>query len=65
MLADDPLAFAEAVVTLLQQPQFRKTMACQGRAILRQEYTSIVNAARIKQLIECLCATESQRLVKV
>ncbi|MEZ4726586.1 MAG: glycosyltransferase [Caldilineaceae bacterium] len=57
LLADSAAAFAQAILTLLQDHAKRAQMARQGLAVLGQHYTASVNTVRIQQLVtEILCA---------
>ncbi|MBX3014595.1 MAG: glycosyltransferase [Caldilineaceae bacterium] len=51
-LADSAPAFAQAIVTLLQNQAQRTQLAAQGLALFRKEYTESVNTARIRHLVE-------------
>ncbi len=56
MLADDPITFVQAILTLLQDCHKREQLAQRGLALLRQHYTVAVNRERIQRLVEeCLC----------
>jgi len=58
LLADDPPAFVQAVVTLLHNGELRKKLAHNGRALLQQRYTSTINTEHIRQVVEQLCNSE-------
>lgn len=61
-LADQPRAFADAVIQLLADRKQRKQIAEQGFALLCQQYSATVNTIRIQQLVHCLhSANESPR----
>lgn len=61
LLADNAAAFAQAILTLLQDHAKRTQMARQELAVLRQHYTASVNTVRIQQLVtEILCMGKGQ-----
>jgi glycosyltransferase involved in cell wall biosynthesis len=50
-LADTPAAFAQAVVELLTDDVQRQTLAGNGLALLRAEYSFEVNTERLRQIV--------------
>ena len=62
LLADTPVAFAQAILTLLRDEAKRAQIAQHGLAVLRQHYTTAVNTARICQLVDALVASRVKQV---
>lgn len=54
LLADTPVAFAQAILTLLGDEAMRTQFVQKGLTILRQHYTTPVNTAQMVQLVDAL-----------
>jgi glycosyltransferase involved in cell wall biosynthesis len=52
LLADEPAAFAAAVVRLLDEPQTRAAMAAAGRSLVEREYDWRAHGRRLQAIIE-------------
>lgn len=61
LLADTPVAFTGAILTLLDDATKRAQFGQKGLAILRQHYTMPVNTARMAQLIDTLVKNGAEK----
>lgn len=57
LVADQPQAFAEAVITLLQHPELRKTLGDTGRALVEATYSWDRCGADLLQSMEAISKT--------
>ena len=62
LIADQPAAFADAVVQLLTDPSLRQRLAEHGRTLVEQHYSWSLVMPRFLQLVERLTAANRQHL---
>lgn len=60
LIADDPDAFAQAVVELVQNPELRKKLSMAGIRLVKEKYSSEVVGQKVNALLQCVINADTR-----
>lgn len=52
LIADTPVEFAKAVISILENPQFRETLSVEGRKLVQERYSATVMGNQFNSMLE-------------
>ncbi|MBU1225199.1 MAG: glycosyltransferase [Gammaproteobacteria bacterium] len=61
LVADDPQAFADAVVKLIREPELRENLRLAGWNFIRDNYSDRAVRKRVRELVDCIARINPKR----